>query len=336
MNKLNWGIIGCGDVTERKSGPAFYNLPHTTLHAVMRRNETAVADYALRHHVPVYYTDATKLINDPEVDAIYIATPPNSHMLYAIEALEAGKPVYVEKPMALNFQECQKMISVSQKTGTPLFVAYYRRHLDYFKQIKQILDKGEIGTVLSSQIRFWRSPSKNDYGNHDKNWRLDASIAGGGYFVDMASHQIDLLLWFFGKIHAVKGFASNRGALYKVEDTVEAIFEFESGVLAHGSWCFVTTEKNVTDYFEIIGTKGKVSFSTFDMQYIRKECNGIEELIVSHKPQIVEMPMIEYVSNLIIEGKQDISVLTEAGEVTQIIDEILSEYRSNSERNKNE
>ncbi|MEG1186209.1 MAG: Gfo/Idh/MocA family oxidoreductase [Bacteroidales bacterium] len=331
MNKLNWGIVGCGDVTEKKSGPAFYNLPHTTLHAVMRRNEAAAADYALRHHVPTYYTDATKLINDPEVDAIYIATPPSSHMHYAIEALEAGKPVYVEKPMALNLAECEKMISVSQKTGVPLFVAYYRRHINYFKQIKAILDKGEIGTVLSAQIRFWRSPSKSDFRNDSKNWRLNVSIAGGGYFVDMASHQIDLLLWFFGKIQSVKGFASNRAALYQVEDTVEAIFEFESGVLAHGSWSFVAAEKDVTDRFEIIGTKGKISFSTFDMEYIRKEIKGIEELIVSHKPSIVEMPMIEYVSNLIIEGKQDVNALSDAGKVTQIIDEILSEYQHNSE-----
>lgn len=330
MKKLNWGIIGCGNVTEKKSGPAFYTLPHTTLQAVMRRNEIAVADYAQRHCVPSYYIDATQLIRDPKVDAVYIATPPESHAHYTIEALEAGKAVYVEKPMALNYKECQRMIEVAEKTGTPLFVAYYRRHMDYFKLIKQILDSGEIGDIISAQIRLWR-PATED--SNEGNWRLDASMAGGGYFVDMASHQIDLLLWFLGNIVSVKGFAANRGNLYAVEDTVEAIFEFESGVLANGSWCFVVTEEAQTDRFEIFGTKGQLQFSTFEMGSIRKYIKGQgEEIIRMQKPEIVEMPMISYVSDLILEDKKDNCALSDAARVSWIMDEILSEYRNKSRR----
>src|SRR6266481_1427478 len=102
MKKINWGIIGSGDVTEIKSGPAFNKVKNSALVAVMRRNEEKVKDYALRHNVPKWYTDAGSLINDTDVNAIYIATPPSSHEEYTMAALEAGKPVYVEKPMALN------------------------------------------------------------------------------------------------------------------------------------------------------------------------------------------------------------------------------------------
>lgn len=330
MEKLNWGIIGCGDVTEKKSGPAFYTLPHTTLQAVMRRNADAAADYARRHNVPQYFTDADNIINNPLVDAIYIATPPESHAYYAIKAMKAGKPVYVEKPMALNIEECEEMISVSKQTGIPLFVAYYRRKMDYFQKIKQIIDNGKLGTIISAQITLWRAPLNADI-SENKPWRLDAKKSGGGYFVDMGSHQIDLLLWFFGKLKSVTGFATNRANLYKSEDTVNAIFEFESGVLANGSWCFVTPDKLAKDSFEIIGTKGSLYFSTFEMEYIRMQTNGREELIVAHKPEVVEKSMISYVSDLILNKEQDAEALSSAAEVTLIIDTILKKYRSGDE-----
>ena len=335
MEKLNWGIIGCGDVTEKKSGPAFYTLPQTTLQAVMRRDATKAADYAVRHQVPTWYTDASRLIQDPQVQAIYIATPPDTHAFYAIKALEAGKPVYVEKPMALNLAECRKMIEVSEKTGTPLFVAYYRRKMSYFQKVKEIVESGVLGNIIMANIRLWRNPLPEDR-KADKPWRLNPDYAGGGYFVDMGTHQIDLLLWLFGPLRSVKGAASNRGGLYAVEDTVDAVFEFQSGILAVGSWCFVVPEKSATDTFEIIGTKGRLSFSTFQMECIRKVVNGVEEFIAAHKPEVVEKQMISYVSDLILEGKQDRQALSDAVEVTRIVDDILAEYRRKDGKAKSE
>ena len=144
---VRWGIIGCGDVTEVKSGPAFQKTPHSELIAVMRRNGDKAADYARRHHVPKWYDDADKLISDPDVNAVYVATPPDSHAEYAIKAMQAGKPVYVEKPMAMNAAECHNMIETSRQTGMPLFVAYYRRAQPYFVKIKQIIDLPAIGEI---------------------------------------------------------------------------------------------------------------------------------------------------------------------------------------------
>ena len=138
LNTVHWGIIGVGDVTEVKSGPAFYKSGYSELIAVMRRNAEKAADYAKRHNVPKWYSDGSKLINDPAVDAVYIATPPDSHASYAIEAMRAGKPAYVEKPMAKSYAECQEMLKVSEETGMPLYVAYYRRTLPAFLKAKEL------------------------------------------------------------------------------------------------------------------------------------------------------------------------------------------------------
>ena len=153
MENINWGIIGCGDVCEKKSGPAFYKIKHSSLVAVMRRDEAKVKDFAQRHSVEKYYTEAEKLINDPDINAIYIATPPNMHKKYAIQAMEASKPVYVEKPMGMNYTECLEMIETSKITNQKLFVAFYRRALPYFLKVKTLLDENRIGQVLTVDIK---------------------------------------------------------------------------------------------------------------------------------------------------------------------------------------
>ena len=139
MQKINWGIIGCGDVTELKSGPAFNKVADSALVAVMRRDAAKSKDFAARHQVPCWYNDAKQLINDSAVNAIYIATPPSSHFEYAIAAMEAGKPVYVEKPMALNFAESKSMAEFASNHQIKLVVAHYRRQQPVFKKIKEML-----------------------------------------------------------------------------------------------------------------------------------------------------------------------------------------------------
>ena len=171
MDKIRWGIIGCGDVTEKKSGPAFQKADNSELVAVMRRNGKLAEDYAKRHNVPRWYNDADKLINDPKVNAIYISTPPDSHLKYTLDAAEAGKPVYVEKPMALNYSECQKMIEACVNAKVQLFVAYYRRALPYFLKIKSLLDGGAIGKILSVNISYYARPSEKD--KDGANWRIN-------------------------------------------------------------------------------------------------------------------------------------------------------------------
>ena len=216
---IKWGIIGVGNVCEIKSGPAFYKVENSSLVAVMRRDENKVKDFAKRHKVKKWYTDANDLINDKEINAIYIATPPYKHKEYTIKSLKAGKTVYVEKPMALNYKEAIEMYNMSIETGVPLFVAYYRRWFPYFLKLKEIIDKGDIGNILSVNLVNILPARNEDFDKKNPPWHLNKEIAGGGYFFDLACHQLDILDFLLGEIENTTGYSTNRAGYYKIEDT---------------------------------------------------------------------------------------------------------------------
>ena len=252
MKEIKWGFIGCGEVTEKKSGPAFNEVAGSKVVAVMSRSEDKARSYAERHHIRKWYTDAQELIDDPDVNAVYIATPPSSHATFAIMSMKAGKPVYVEKPLAASYNECIRINRVSEQTGVPCFVAYYRRYLPYFQKVKEIIRSGGIGEVINVQVRFSVPPRDLDYtSGKEMPWRLQPDISGGGYFYDLAPHQIDLLQDLFGVITRAHGYPANRAHLYGAEDTLSACFYFESGIPGSGSWCFVGHESAKEDRIEI-------------------------------------------------------------------------------------
>ena len=294
MSAVRWGIIGCGNVTEYKSGPAFQKIRNSELVAVMRRNGKLARNYAYRHHVPKWYDDADKLIDDPDINAVYIATPPSSHLKYALRVIKAGKPVYVEKPMARSFAECQQMLQASATADIPLFVAYYRRALPRFLKIKEIMERGDIGEIRTVNVRFFRRPSDRDL-KGEYHWRIDPEIAGCGYFCDLGSHMIDLMQFYFGNIIDVHGFAENKAGLYNIEDTVTANFKFENGVFGSGNWCFCCNED--LDQTDIVGSKGKIIYSTFGNEpFIVHTKRRIKEYKIHH-PEHIQQGLIETVVN---------------------------------------
>ena len=263
LKKVNWGIIGVGDVTEVKSGPAFYKTEYSALVAVMRRDAGKAADYARRHHVQKWYSNASELIYDPDVDAVYIATPPNVHASYAIETMRAGKPVYVEKPMARNYAECKEILRVSEQTGVPIWVAYYRRTLPAFLEAKKLLEAGVIGRPLKVRIRLYKQAEEKNQPKEEINWRVFPKIGGAGHFFDLASHQFDYLDFVFGPVIDVHGSASNLGGLYPAEDTVSGSWKHESGVSGSGQWSFIADKDSEEDEIEIIGKEGTIRLSCF-------------------------------------------------------------------------
>jgi 1,5-anhydro-D-fructose reductase (1,5-anhydro-D-mannitol-forming) len=300
-NIIRWGIIGCGNVTEVKSGPALQKARGSQLVAVMRRNGDLARDYAQRHGVPKWYDDADALIHDPEVDAVYVATPPSSHKKYTLAVAQAGKPVYVEKPMARNHAECQVMIDVCKQAGVPLFVAYYRRMLPRFLKVKEWLDAGAIGEVRSVNTRLYHPPSAADY-LEDKPWRLDPEIAGCGYFCDLGSHILDLLQYLLGPIETAEGYATNQGGLYDVEDAVSATWLFESGVHGAGAWHFST--QHHVDHTEIVGTTGIIRYATFADEPVVLESAGQTESVYIENPPHIQQPLIQtIVDELLGHGK---------------------------------
>ncbi|MCC3358786.1 Gfo/Idh/MocA family protein [Bacillus sp. REN16] len=286
--KVRWGIIGCGNVTEVKSGPAFQKIDNSELVAVMRRTGELAKDYAQRHHVPKWYDNADELIQDREVDAIYIATPPGSHQEYTLKAAQAGKPVYVEKPMARNYEECVAMIKASKEANVPLYVAYYRRGQQRFLKIKELLESGAVGEVRYVSSTQYRKATEDP---SNLPWRVQPELSGGGLFYDLASHTLDILDFLLGPIKEVRGFASNQGGVYEAEDIVTGTYLFESGIHGTGNWCFTAFQNE--DINEIVGSKGKITFSTFGNEPILLTTeNGTEEWSFE-RPQHVHQPLVE-------------------------------------------
>lgn len=317
---IRWGIIGCGDVTERKSGPAFRKVDGSALVAVMRRDRERARDYATRHGVPRWYDDANALIADPEVDAIYVATPPSTHAEYAIAAARAGKPAYVEKPMAMNGAECDAMIAAFERAGVPLYVAYYRRALPRFLALKAALaELGPIRAVRVALSSAWRA------GDGPLPWRVRPEIAGGGLFVDLGAHILDLLDDWFGPIVEVHGIAENRGGYFPAEDTVSMSFRFESGVVGSGSFCFVADDS--IDRVEVVGAEGHLSFATFANVPARITVRGrAREVDIAH-PEHIQMPLIhDVVANLLGRAGPKASTGVTAARTTRVIEAVLARY----------
>ena len=287
MREVVWGIIGCGDVTEVKSGPAFNKVPHSRLGAVMRRDAVKAADYARRHGVPRWYADADQLIGDPDVNAIYIATPPDSHLHYARKALQKGKAVYVEKPVTRDSKEAADLMEI---TGEQLLsVAHYRRRQPLFLQVKEWLDQGRIGRPQRIELRFTQ-PYLPKPG---VNWRLDPQIAGGGLFHALAPHQLDLMRYFLGPAVRATGISGNTGGAYEADDTVSGQILFPGGVLFSGYWCFTDREKK--DQCRILGSEGSIEFPVFDHRtLLLTERDRSTEWLFEPLPH-VQQPMIEAV-----------------------------------------
>lgn len=293
MKTIQWGIIGCGDVTEKKSGPAFSKVPNSRLVAVMRRDREKAMDYAQRHGVSKWYANAQQLIDDEDVNAVYVATPPLYHEEYTLLALKARKPVYVEKPMAVNLASAEKMMQASEEAGTKLSVAHYRREQPLFKKIKSLLDSNVIGNVRLVNLKLFQGVQPGLVAK--TNWRVDPKISGGGLFHDLAPHQLDLMLYFFGKPLRVSGISLNHGRLYSADDLVTGYILFENGIVFNGSWCFTVSPDEECDSCEIVGSEGAIRFSIFKHQEIKLTKPGRNEVFSFEHLKHVQQPMIEMV-----------------------------------------
>jgi predicted dehydrogenase len=321
----NWGIIGCGNVTEVKSGPAFSKVKDSRLVAVMRRNVLLAEDYARRHNVPKFYSKAADLIHDKDINAVYIATPPGSHAEYAIETIKAGKAVYIEKPMAVNNAECLEINQAAAKYNVPVFVAYYRRALPGFLLVKDLIEKGMIGKIRLVQMQLFKSPS-NDEKTGKISWRVNPEISGGGHFFDLASHQLDYLDFVFGPIQKVKSIVLNQAGLYTAEDFVTAEFVFDNGIAGTGTWCFSVSPESSRDKIEIIGDIGSIKFSTFSFEPIILTTASGKEKFINERPEHVQYYLIEKIVQALNGKGASPSTGTSGARTSKIMDEVVAEY----------
>lgn len=323
MRRVRWGIIGVGDVTERKSGPGFGQAARSELVAVMRRDAEKAADYARRHGVARWTTDARALIHDPEVDAVYVATPPDAHMSYTLEVAAAGKPVYVEKPMARSAAECEAMVAACQAAGVPLFVAYYRRAMPRFEKVKALLEGGAIGAPRAVVVRLQQNFLPEPVA--ELPWRVRPEVSGGGLFMDLGSHILDLLDWLFGPIVEVTGAAANQAGRYPAEDLVTASFRFASGVQGVGLWCFSAALP--LDEIEVVGTAGSLRFATFNGQPLKLTTAAGTEEVTAPYPETVQLPLIQTVVDALTGRGTCPSTGESALRTARVMDALLESYR---------
>lgn len=295
MKKISWGIIGCGNVTEVKSGPAFNKVANSELAAVMRRNAEKANDYAQRHGVRKWYSDANELINDKNVNAVYIATPPAYHEELALMAIAAGKPVYIEKPMALNAASAQRIANAAIESKIKVCVAHYRRQQPLFKKIRFLLDQGIIGKVQTVQLEFIMPHKASMIAQTEEPWRLNPAISGGGLFHDLAPHQLDLMYYFLGTPIKANGIAANTAALYSAVDTVSGQVLFDNNILFNGFWCFASALMLKKDHCVITGSKGTIRFSIFDPAPLTVVTANEEQNFYFDTLPHVQQPMIESV-----------------------------------------
>jgi 1,5-anhydro-D-fructose reductase (1,5-anhydro-D-mannitol-forming) len=316
---IRWGLIGCGDVAEQKSGPGFQQAADSSLVAVMRRDAALAADFAARHDVPRWYSDARDLVNDPEVDAVSVATPPSSHLGLALLACAAGKPTLVEKPMALNHAECLRMVQAFREAGVPLFVAYYRRAQPRFIEMKRRIENGDIGVPRVATIRVTAPPPQVDPA--DLPWRLRPEISGGGLFADLGCHTLDLLDFLLGPITEAHGFSSNQGRLYPVEDATVMSLRFAAGVHGQGMWQFNTAERQ--DRIEVLGSEGSIATSTFGSDpLIVRDARGAETRLDSPVSMPVQQPLIQTVVDELLERGQCPSTGISAARTAWVMDQV--------------
>ena len=292
---VNWGIIGCGDVCEVKSGPAFNKVPDSKLVAVMRRNLDKAKDFAQRHGVPKYYAEAAELINDKEINAVYIATPPSSHESYLEMALKVGKPVYVEKPLTVNSASVERMMEMEKNYEGKVSVAHYRRGLPLFNKIKQLVNAGAIGKVKLILLRTLQPTVSKIITLTSDNWRINPEISGGGLFHDLSPHQLDIMYWVFGAPQQVFVQAANQGKLYNAPDLTMVQIAFANDIYFNGVWNFNVAETATTDSCEIIGDKGSIRFSFFRVSRIELVTGTGTEIFELEYPINIQQPHINNV-----------------------------------------
>ncbi|RNC92524.1 MAG: gfo/Idh/MocA family oxidoreductase [Allomuricauda sp.] len=279
---IRWGIIGCGNVTEVKSGPAYQIVEDFELAMVMRRDIAKAEAYAKRHGVSQWTNDASEVIDNPNIDAVYIATPPDTHKMYALLVAKAGKPCCIEKPMTPNYLDSLEVVNAFQHKNLPLFIAYYRRSLPRFNKVKEWLDNMAIGEPRHISWMKTRTASPLDLSGAC-NWRTDAKVAPGGYFDDLASHGLDLFTFLLGNIKEANGIATNQQNLYSAYDSITGSWVHENGVTGSGSWNFGSFEAQ--DKVEILGSKGKIRFSVLHEEPVELIARDARESLVIEHPK---------------------------------------------------
>ena len=297
---LRWGVIGCGDVVEHKSGPSISASERSRMAMAMRRDAAAARDFAHRHGLAQWTDDAAAVVGSGQVDIVYVATPPSSHLHYVCVAAAAGKPVLVEKPMATSAEQARAMVEACTQAGVELFVAYYRRFQPHVLRMRELLAAGAIGRPAHGCADIAVGDVAHRVAAGDRGWRGDPVIAGGGWFVDMASHRIDLMVWLLGAVDDATGVAARYQSDLAVEQSAVAALRMRSGALCSVSADFHSGRD--ADRFVIYGERGTLTADPLDGHVVTLDTAGATEEFRHCPFPAPHLGLVRHIESVLLDG----------------------------------
>ena len=318
MSVVKWGLIGAGDIARKRIAPAIRDLPNCELVSVSRSKAELAEEFAKEFGASKWFGDWRELIADPEIDAVYIATPVFLHAEQTIAAAQAGKHILCEKPMALSVDDCDWMLAACRANNVKLGIAYYRRFYPVIERIKQILADGEIGKVSVAQINAFEYFDPEP--DHPRHWFVEKDKSGGGPMMDFGCHRLEIFTNLFGEVSQVASLVSNASLGREVEDTATALMQFEGGTCASVTVTHASSEPQ--DTLHIFGTQGSIHVPTLNSGEMTISIGG-EVRHESHPPASnFHEPLISEFAESILHDRPN-SVTGEDGrEVQSLIEEI--------------
>lgn len=252
--KLKWGVIGAGGIADRRTLPGMMLADNADLIAVMEINQEMAEKLRTKYSAKRAYDNIDSLLADPEIEAVYIASPVSSHKEQAIKAARAKKHILIEKPLAFSIEDGEEVLKVAKENNVIIAAGFMMRFHSFHQQMKEIVQSGGIGEVVScrGQLTCW-------YPDIDGAWRQKFALSGGGAMMDMGVHCIDLIQFITGyKAKKVTGFSGNKTFRYEVEDSASLIMELENGAYAYVDSNFNIPDAAARCRLEIYGTKGSL------------------------------------------------------------------------------
>lgn len=318
MDNVRWGLIGCGDIAQKRVAPALRDLPKVDFVGVSRAQANLAETFARQFGARKWYADWRELLADPEIEAVYIATPVHWHAEQTIAAAEAGKHVLCEKPMALNVEECDRMIAACQANGVKLGVAYYRHFYPVIARVKELIAAGIIGKPILAQINAFEWNAMQP--DNPRYWFLTKAKSGGGPMMDFGCHRIEVLTSIFGTVRDVQAFVDNLYFDREVEDSSATFLKFENGVRATLTVTHAAFESQDTlDIFGSIGSFHITKLNQGDLRIVTAEGEQIE----AHPPHAnIQLPSIADLTDAILEHRSPRVDGTIGREVARIEEQI--------------
>ena len=323
-----WGLIGAGDIARKRVAAAIQGLaPKAALLGIASRRRAPAEELAHERRIPRVFGDWRALLADPGVDAVYVSTPVHLHAEITVAAARAGKHVLCEKPMALTHRECVAMIRATRRAGVRLGIAYYRRLYPVVVRMKELLEKGAIGTpVLAEVVVGERFDAVG--ANAPRRWLLERAQSGGGPMMDFGCHRLDLLLHLLGEVRVTGAVLRNLEFHDRsVEDHATALLSFEAGATGHvaASHCFAAPE----DRFTIRGTTGGLvveNLASGALAVTSRSGKVARHDLPAHAN--VHLPLVEDFNWAVLAGKDPLVTGEEGARASRLLDEIYGRART--------